>query len=52
MVKAKLIEEEFRESKGENPFEEAVDSIVEGKMDPYTACDNLVARLFDGRVVI
>ena len=52
MVKAKLIEEVFRESKGENPFEEAVDSIVEGKMDPYTACDNLVARLFDGRVVI
>ena len=42
MVKARLVEEVIDKLNENGAFNEAVDSIVEGKMDPYTACDNLV----------
>jgi LAO/AO transport system kinase len=42
LVKNRLIQEVFDHLKASGEFEEAVDSIVSGKADPYTACDNLV----------
>jgi len=42
MVKARLIEEVIDKLNENGAFNKAVDSIVEGKTDPYTACDNLV----------
>jgi len=42
MVKARLVEEVIDKLNENGAFNEAVDSIVEGKMDPYTACDSLV----------
>ena len=42
MVKARLIEEVIDKLNENGAFNKAVDSIVEGKIDPYTACDNLV----------
>ncbi|MBW2616942.1 MAG: methylmalonyl Co-A mutase-associated GTPase MeaB [Deltaproteobacteria bacterium] len=42
MVKNRLIEEVLDKITGTGEFDKAVESIVEGKTDPYTACDNLV----------
>ena len=42
MVKTRLIEEVLDKITETGDFDEAVESIVEGKTDPYTACDNLV----------
>lgn len=42
MVKARLVEEVIDKLNENGAFNKAVDSIVEGKMDPYTACDSLV----------
>jgi putative protein kinase ArgK-like GTPase of G3E family len=42
MVKNRIIQGVFEELLKTGDFEEAVDSIVEGKTDPYTACDSLV----------
>jgi len=42
MVKNRLIQEVFEQLIKSGEFEEAVESIVEGKIDPYTASDNLV----------
>jgi LAO/AO transport system kinase len=42
MIRNRLIQEVFDHLQTSGEFEEAVDSIVSGKMDPYTACDNLV----------
>ena len=42
MVKNRLIQEVFEQLIKSGEFEEAVESIVEGKTDPYTASDNLV----------
>ena len=42
MVKNCLIHTVFRQLAQSAQFEEAVDSIVQGKTDPYTACDNLI----------
>ena len=42
MIKNRLIQEVFEELLKSGEFEEAVESIVEGKTDPYTASDNLV----------
>jgi LAO/AO transport system kinase len=42
MVKNRLIEEVLNKITGTGEFDRAVESIVEGKTDPYTACDNLV----------
>ena len=42
MIKNRLIQEVFEELIKSGEFEEAVESIVGGKTDPYTASDNLV----------
>ena len=42
MVKNRLIQEVFEQLIKSGEFEDAVESIVEGKTDPYTASDNLV----------
>jgi LAO/AO transport system kinase len=42
MVKNRLIEDVINDLTQTGEFEGAVDAIMEGKMDPYTACDNLV----------
>jgi LAO/AO transport system kinase len=42
MVKARLIEDVINKLTETGEFDKAVDAIVEGKLDPYTACDNLV----------
>jgi LAO/AO transport system kinase len=42
MVKARLVEEVIYKLVQTGEFEAAVSSIVEGKTDPYTACDNLI----------
>lgn len=42
MIKNRLIEEVLEKITGTGEFDKAVESIVEGKTDPYTACDNLV----------
>jgi LAO/AO transport system kinase len=42
MVKNRLIQEGFKQLAQTGAFDEAVQSIVDGKMDPYTACDTLI----------
>jgi len=42
MVKNRIVQEVFDHLRGSGEFEEAVDSVVERKTDPYTACDRLV----------
>ncbi len=42
MIKSRLIEEVLGKITETGDFDEAVNSIVEGKTDPYTACDKLV----------
>jgi len=42
MVKSRLIEEVLGKLTETGEFDRAVDEIVEGQIDPYTACDNLV----------
>ena len=42
MVKNRLIQEVLDQLIESGEFENAVESIVEGNMDPYSACDNLV----------
>jgi len=42
MVKNRIIQGVFEQLLESGAFEEAVDSIVDGKTDPYTACDSLV----------
>lgn len=42
MVKNRLIEEVVNQLTETGEFDEAVEAIVEGKVDPYTACDKLV----------
>jgi LAO/AO transport system kinase len=42
MVKNRLIEEVVNQLTETGEFDKAVEAIVEGKIDPYTACDNLV----------
>jgi LAO/AO transport system kinase len=42
MVKNRLIEEMFDKLTETREFEKAVESIVGGDADPYTACENLV----------
>ncbi len=42
MVKSRLIEKVFQILVESGEFEKAVDQIVEGKIDPYSASDNLV----------
>ena len=42
MVKSRLLQEVFAQLAESGEFEKAVDSIVEGKTDPYTAADKLI----------
>ena len=42
MIKNRLVEEVLNDLTETGQFEKAVESIVEGNVDPYTACDNLV----------
>ncbi|MEA2038615.1 MAG: methylmalonyl Co-A mutase-associated GTPase MeaB [Thermodesulfobacteriota bacterium] len=42
MVKNRLIEDVINRLNEINGFDAAVNSIVEGKMDPYTACDSIL----------
>jgi len=42
MIKARLIEEVIDRLTESGNFDGAVDSIIKGKIDPYTACENLV----------
>ena len=42
MVKNRLIEDVIKKLTETGEFDRAVESIVKGRMDPYTACDNLV----------
>jgi len=42
MVKSRLIQAVFYQLTESGEFERAVESIIEGKVDPYTASDNLV----------
>ncbi len=42
MVKSRIMEEIIGRLTGTSAFDEAVDAIVAGKKDPYTACDDLV----------
>jgi LAO/AO transport system kinase len=42
MVKNRLIRGVFDQLAESGEFEKAVESIVEGKIDPYSACDNLI----------
>jgi LAO/AO transport system kinase len=42
MVKARLIEEVVDRLTDSGEFDRAVELIVQGKVDPYTACENLV----------
>jgi LAO/AO transport system kinase len=42
MVKNRLIEEIFDELTESGQFEDAVEAVLSGKTDPYTACDDLI----------
>lgn len=42
MIKARLIEEIIDGLTESGDFDRAVESIIKGKIDPYTACENLV----------
>ncbi|MCD6298702.1 MAG: methylmalonyl Co-A mutase-associated GTPase MeaB [Deltaproteobacteria bacterium] len=48
MIKSRLIEEVLDKITATGDFDKAVESIVEGKTDPYTACDNLVLPAIGG----
>jgi LAO/AO transport system kinase len=47
MVKNRLIQGVFGQLLKTGEFEEAVESIVNGEMDPYTACDSLILPKLD-----
>jgi LAO/AO transport system kinase len=47
MVKNRLVEEVLNDLTETGQFDKAVESIVEGNVDPYTACDNLVLPKLD-----
>ncbi|MGD2126073.1 MAG: methylmalonyl Co-A mutase-associated GTPase MeaB [Desulfobacteraceae bacterium] len=42
MIKNRLIQEVFDELSESGEFQKAVESIVAGELDPYTACDDLI----------
>jgi len=47
MLKNRLIEKVGRRITATGDFDEAVNAIVEGRTDPYTACDDLVLPFLD-----
>jgi LAO/AO transport system kinase len=42
MVKNRIIQDVFEQLERSGELDEAVDSVISGKVDPYTACDRLV----------
>ena len=42
VVKARLIMEVFERFREDSEFKESVEAILDGRTDPYTACDGLV----------
>ena len=42
LVKNRLINEVLDQLIKSGEFEKAIDSVIEGKIDPYSACDNLI----------
>jgi len=42
LVKSRLIHEVFKQLTESGEFEKAINSVAEGNIDPYSACDNLV----------
>lgn len=46
MIKARLIEEVLDRLTESGDFDRAVESIIKGEIDPYTACENLVLPTF------
>jgi LAO/AO transport system kinase len=48
MIKARIIEEVFDRLTTTGDFDRAVDAIVSGEKDPYTACDELVLPRISG----
>lgn len=48
MIKARIIEEVFDKLTTTGDFDRAVDAIVSGEKDPYTACDELVLPRISG----
>jgi len=48
MIKARLIEEVLDKLTESGDFDHAVDSVVKGALDPYTACENLVFPALGG----
>jgi GTPase len=48
MIKARLIEEVLDKLTETGDFDRAVDAIVKGDLDPYTACENLVFPALGG----
>lgn len=45
MIKNRLIQEVFTQLTETGEFEEAVEAILGGETDPYTACDNLIKKI-------
>ena len=48
MIKARLVEEVLDKLTESGDFDRAVDAIVKGVLDPYTACENLVFPALGG----
>ena len=48
MIKARLIEEVLEKLTDTGEFDRAVDAIVQGTLDPYSACENLVFPALGG----
>lgn len=48
MIKARLIEEVLDKLTENSDFDRAVDAIVKGDLDPYSACENLVFPALEG----
>lgn len=48
MIKARLVEEVLDKLTESGDFDRAVDAIVKGALDPYTACENLVFPALGG----
>jgi LAO/AO transport system kinase len=44
MIKDKIVRDVLSDVTQSGEFEDAVQSVLEGKIDPYTACDNIVSK--------
>jgi LAO/AO transport system kinase len=50
MIKDKIAKEIFIDITSSGEFEEAIKSIIDKKIDPYTACDNIVSAKFKSNI--